>query len=283
MFITMAASKYLIHRIHITRWLLLASLCCIPVLSNARKLKLTAYLPESNPTGTAIIVCPGGSYFWLDKDTEGAKVAQWLNANGIAAFVLEYSHAGWAAFAYHVRVKGRSFPAGFNDLQRAIQQVKDNAAGYGVRADRVGCMGFSAGGHLTMYAAERLVETPLCLSFAACLYPVVSMSHPCTHKRSRRGLLGESPSKESLLSQSLEHHVPDNCPPVFLMNCEDDPVVDYYNSVLLDSALVRHNVPHQYVRYHTGGHGFGVSPEKTSAEAIGWKERFLEWLDQLWK
>lgn len=72
--------------------------------------KLTPYIPDKNPQQVGVIVCPGGSYFWLDKDHEGREVAEWLRENGIAAFVLEYSHGGWGAFAFHVRTKGRSFP-----------------------------------------------------------------------------------------------------------------------------------------------------------------------------
>lgn len=258
-------------------------LCLLAVNVNAHRLKLTSYLPESNPTGTAVIVCPGGSYFWLDTETEGTKVAQWLNANGIAAFVLEYHHAGWAAFAYHIRTGGRSFPAGFNDLQDALKFVKDNAGKYGIRPDRIGCMGFSAGGHLVMHAAEQLVGTPLEMAFVVPCYPVVSMTHPCTHKRSRRGLLGEFPTRHKKDSLSLENCVPKNCPPVFLMNCDDDPVVNSYNSVLLDSALTVQGIPHHYEHYKTGGHGFGVSAEKTTQEAIQWKERFLTWLHDIFK
>ena len=186
--------------------------------STMKAYRLTAYIPQENPTETGVIVCPGGSYFWLDKATEGEKVAQWLMENGIAAFVLEYSHAGWAAYAYHVRSAGRSFPAGFNDLREALDSVRARAGEYGLRTDRIGCMGFSAGGHLVMHAAEQLAGTPQAIAFVAPMYPVVSMTHPCTHKRSRRGLLGEFPSKAMKDSLSLEHHVPVNCPPVFLMN-----------------------------------------------------------------
>lgn len=250
-----------------------------PVLVQAYR--LTAYIPHENPTGTGVIVCPGGSYFWLDKDTEGEEVARWLCENGIAAFVLEYSHAGWAAWAYHVRGKGRSFPAGFNDLSEVLDSVRAHAAEYGIRTDRIGCMGFSAGGHLVMHAAEQLAGTPQAMAFVAPIYPVVSMVHQCTHKRSRRGLLGEFPSKVMKDSLSLEHHVPKNCPPVFLMNCDDDPVVHYHNSELLDSALTRRGIRHVYEHYRTGGHGFGVSEEKTTREAIGWKERFLNWLSSI--
>ena len=260
---------------------LLVLIAGLLMVSTTKAYRLTAYIPQENPTETGVIVCPGGSYFWLDKATEGEKVAQWLMENGIAAFVLEYSHAGWAAYAYHVRSGGRSFPAGFNDLREALDSVRARAGEYGIRTDRIGCMGFSAGGHLVMHAAEQLAGTPQAIAFVAPMYPVVSMTHPCTHKRSRRGLLGEFPTKAMKDSLSLEHHVPGNCPPVFLMNCDDDPVVHYHNAELLDSALTRHDIPHQYEHYRTGGHGFGVSAEKTTREAIGWKERFLAWLKSI--
>lgn len=263
--------------------LLFVILCLASLTVKAHRLKLTCYIPENNPTGTAVIVCPGGSYFWLDTELEGETVAQWLNANGIAAFVLEYRHAGWAAFAYHIRGGGRSFPSGYNDLLSALKQVRDRALFYGIRADRVGCIGFSAGGHLVMHAAEQLAGTTTEMAFAAVCYPVVSMTHPCTHKRSRRGLLGEFPKKSLKDSLSLENHVPNNCPPVFLMNCDDDPVVNPHNSILLDSALTVHNVTHQYMHYKTGGHGFGASAAHTTAEAIAWKMSFLEWLANILK
>lgn len=243
--------------------------------------KMTPFIPEENPLGVGVIVCPGGSYFWLDKETEGIEVAQWLCRNGVAAFVLEYSHGGWAAFAFHLRIRGRSFPSGFLDLSNALDTVYAHAGDYGIRRDRIGCMGFSAGGHLVMHAAEQLAGNESSISFVAPIYPVVSMTHGCTHMRSRRGLLGERPSSDWLDSLSVEHHVPANCPPVFLVNCDDDPVVHHHNAELLDSALTAHNIPHRYEHFRTGGHGFGVSELKTSEEAIQWKDRFLEWLNDL--
>ena len=259
------------------RFLLLAFLLSVSV--HAYRLK--AYIPTENPTQSGIIVCPGGSYFWLDKKTEGEQVAQWLCENGIAAFVLEYSHGGWGAYAYHIRTRGRSFPAGFRDLCNALDSVRNHANDFGIRTDRIGFMGFSAGGHLVMHAAEQLAGTSAAPLFVAPIYPVVSMTHPCTHKRSRRGLLGEFPKRCMTDSLSLENHVPRNCPPVFLMNCDDDPVVHPHNAELLDSALTVHNIPHHYEHYRTGGHGFGVTAQKTTAEAIQWKSRFLNWLKQL--
>lgn len=262
------------HRISLLLMVLLSTIA-------AHAIRLKAYLPASNPTGTAIIICPGGSYFWLDADGEGRQVAQWLQSNGIAAFVLKYSHGGWAAFAFHMRLPGRKFPAAHNELCAAIDSIRKHADSYGIRQDRIGCMGFSAGGHLVMQTALQRAGHADNMNFVVPLYPVVSMTAPCTHRRSRRGLLGEFPSRILKDSLSLENHVTKACPPVFLMNCDDDPIVDHHNAELLDSALTVHGVPHQYEHYSTGGHGFGVNAAKTSAEAIQWKDRFLAWLKQL--
>ena len=109
------------------------------------------------------------------------------------------------------------------------------------------------------------------------------MTEECVHKRSRRGLLGDSRTGNEALrdSLSLERHVPTDCPPVFLVNCVDDPVVDYRNSVLLDSALTAAGVNHRYVQFHTGGHGFGASERKGTAECRQWKGMFLEWIKSI--
>ena len=143
-------------------------------------------------------------------------------------------------------------------------------------------MGFSAGGHLVMSAGELFTggDRP---AFIVPVYPVVTMSAPCVHKRSRRGLLGDSRTRNKTLRDqlSLERHVPTDCPPVFLVNCVDDPIVDYRNSVLLDSALTAQQVPHQYVQFQTGGHGFGASETKGTQECRQWKQMFLEWIKKI--
>ena len=239
--------------------------------------RLKAYEAVSNPT-TAIIVCPGGSYCWLSKRYEGSEVARWLNRNGIAAYVLHYPTAGWAGFALHSRLyfPGRQYPDQLTAIEKAMRIVRQK--GY----QKVGIMGFSAGGHLALMAAANLPKS-LRPDFIAPIYPVVSLSHAVTHRRSRRGLLGEWRWRNTTMrdSLSMERHADRIACPVFLMNCKDDPIVDYRNSMLMDSALTVHNVPHVYIQYATGGHGFGASPHKTSPEAIGWRERFLQWLGAL--
>ena len=246
--------------------------------------------------GVAVIVCPGGSYSWHDRETEGYDVARWLQHNGIAAFVLNYRVQGIFQFVTHSRlvVPGRQHPKMLQDIQMALLHVRQHADEYGIDKNKVGAMGFSAGGHLVMSAAEFFhtdfisakgisVTESLRPDFVAPIYPVVTLREDVTHKRSRRALLGEYGKYKKCMrdSLSLELHVPDDCPPVFLVNCKDDPVVKYQNSMLLDSALTQKHISHRYIQYATGGHGFGASDTKGSPECRQWREEFLRWLKTL--
>lgn len=246
-----------------------------------KRVELTAYIPEGG-SRMAVVVCPGGSYFWHATQTEGYEVGEWLKANGIAAFVLRYRTAMVPAYISHFRLilRGRRYPDPQDDLLQALRYLRHHAAHYGISPDSIGAMGFSAGGHLVMSAAELFDESER-PAFVVPVYPVVTMDEACVHKRSRRALLGDSRTRNRALRDrlSLERHVPDNCPPVFLVNCKDDPIVDYRNSVLLDSALTAHDVPHRYLQYATGGHGFGASDVRGTAESRAWRGEFLEWLN----
>lgn len=244
---------------------------------------MTSYLAEGKGNA-AVIVCPGGSYLWHDMGGEGKDVGEWLQHNGISAFVLRYRTAGVGAFLtpYRYVFRGNRYPDALNDLLRAMQYVKAHSAELGIDASHVAAMGFSAGGHLVMSAAELLPreQRPW---FVVPVYPVVTMTEACVHRRSRRALLGDSRLRSRQLRDllSLERHVPADCPPVFLVNCKDDPVVDCRNSELLDSALTRQQVPHRYIQYQTGGHGFGASAHKGTAECRQWKEEFMAWFRRL--
>ena len=245
-----------------------------------KKVKLTPYIVEGD-NNIGVVICPGGSYFWHDSETEGHDVAKWLNKNGISAFVLDYRTGTVPAFIFHHRYlfRGNRYPDPQDDLRQAIRIVRKNATEFGVDTAKIGAMGFSAGGHLAMSSGELfdLQDRP---NFIVPIYPVVTMTNNCVHKRSRRGLLGDDKQNDASLKDllSLERHVPEDCPPVFLVNCKDDPIVDYHNSILLDSALTSKNVKHVHLLFETGGHGFGASDTKGTAECRQWKDKFLEWV-----
>jgi acetyl esterase/lipase len=245
--------------------------------------ELSVFLPEKPDTsGISVIICPGGSYYWLCMDNEGAAVAKYLNEQGITAFVLKYRTA----------MRGNHHPAMIQDLQRAMQMVKENAENYGINPEKIGVMGFSAGGHLAGTQAEyfdtdfigsgKALSTPVKPYFAAMIYPVVSMAgEEIVHKKSRKNLLGKKYSPELAKMMSLEKNVREDMPPIFLMHCTGDKTVDYRNSAALDKALTEKNVSHKFLLLDEkgrGGHGFGILP---NGKATGWIDEFLKWLQTI--
>jgi acetyl esterase/lipase len=264
----------------------------------AQEVYVTPYFTDDSRNAPTVIVCPGGSYHWLDVKGEGIEVSEWLRENGVNAVLLEYRTAGFGAFFWHYRyvARGNRHPDMICDLQRTIRFVRENADEMGIDANRLGVMGFSAGGHLAMSAAcfsetdyTDLPEGPSKVSlrpdFVGAIYPVVTMKGKYVHKRSRRGLLGEwgKYSDEMRDMLSIEENIPQDCPPVFMINCKDDPVVDWHNSVILDKALTDAGVNHKYILYETGKHGFGVSDIYGSPECRKWRDEFLIWLRGLYE
>ena len=262
----------------------------------AEEVIFTPYLADGAKNSPAVIVCPGGSYCWLDVKGEGIEVAEWLQSQGISAFLLQYRTAGFGAYftRYRYVARGNRHPDMICDLQRAIRYVRENADSFGINPDKLGVLGFSAGGHLALCSAcfsgtdytdmpEGPAKVSLRPAFVGAIYPVVTMSGEYAHKRSRRGLLGEWGKHNRKLRENLsvEKNIPADCPPVFIANCKDDPVVDWHNSVLLDEALTAAGIEHTYIQYETGRHGFGVSEVYGSKESREWKLRFKEWLDSL--
>lgn len=295
--------------------ILLTLLATPAVLARER---LTPYLvPDSvENTGIAVIVCPGGSYSWHDMQTEGVAVARWLNQNGINAYVLRYRVAGVPAYIFGYRVLGigHRWPEPLEDVLDALNYVYAHADEHHVDTARIGVMGFSAGGHLTMSSycynpSFRDSVTPSFRpKFLAPIYPVVTFRDdatppastsdsstltanrsslnrrvPLPHARSRRAALGVWQQWDMTLrdSLSIELHIGPDCPPTFLVACQDDPTVRYENSLLLDSALSANHVPHTFLLFRTGGHGFGASDTKGSPECRTWRPRFIDWVKGL--
>jgi acetyl esterase/lipase len=245
-----------------------------------KQTELTVFLPKKpDPSGISVIICPGGSYFWLDMDNEGFSVAKYMNNNGITAFVLRY----------RTSKNGVRHPAMIQDLQRAIEYVKTSAETFRINPEKVGVMGFSAGGHLAGMAAiysnirfctqeEQTTDISLKPYFAAMIYPVVSMQDSICHKKSRKNLLGKNYSDELKQMMSLEKNVYPDMPPIFLLHCTGDKKVDYRNSVVMDRALTEHNIKHKFLLFDEKGchgHGFGIRP---NGKATGWIDEFIQWI-----
>jgi acetyl esterase/lipase len=239
--------------------------------------ELIVFLPEKPDTlGISVIICPGGSYYWLDMNNEGYSVAEYLNGNGITAFVLRYRTA----------MHGNRHPAMIQDLQRSMCIVKSNAEKYKINPEKVGIMGFSAGGHLAGIMSEyfdtdfinidKKSSTPMKPYFSAMIYPVVSMEDSICHKKSRKNLLGKNYSTELAQMMSLEKNIRENdMPPIFLLHCTGDKTVDYRNSAEMGKALKNKNIPHKFLLFEENGHGFGI---KSNGKATGWIDEFLKWL-----
>ena len=207
--------------------------------------------------------------------TEGHDVAAWFKERGYHAFVLKY----------RVAMDGYHHPAMIQDFQRTMQLVRENASEYGIDPERVGAIGFSAGGHLVTMAGafgdknflkELGIETSVSLKpdFVIPVYPVVSMEKPYAHHWSQISLLGRSASDEIKHLYSMECQMTSGMPPVFLLACKDDKTVDYRNSVALDQALTEAGVEHEFILRETGGHGFGMN--------YGWGDTLYSWLKKLY-
>ncbi|HUB77200.1 MAG TPA: alpha/beta hydrolase, partial [Bryobacteraceae bacterium] len=237
----------------------------------------TPYLvPAGHGTGTAVVVCPGGGYVNLAMDHEGDQIARWLNSIGVTAFVLKY------------RLGPRyRHPIELGDAQRAIRTVRAKAGQFRVMPDRVGIMGFSAGGHLASTAAthfdagnpaatdaiERVGSRP---DFAVLCYPVISFTTPYTHRGSMRALLGDNPDPKLAESLSNELQVTPQTPPTFLFHTNSDTVVPPENSMLFYMALRKAGVPAEIHIYANGPHGVGLAP--TDEALSTWPARLADWL-----
>ena len=243
-------------------------------VSNVSHATLTVSLAE-HPNGTAVIVCPGGSYLTLSFQKEGLEAAQWLNRHGITAFVLKS------------RLVEYGQPAPLQDVLRAIRLVRSQAATYGVAADRIGILGFSAGGHLAGSAgtlfADPLGRTGAPLDavsarpdFMMLIYPVITMEDPYAHANSRKSLLGAQTSPELQAHWSLEEQVTPQTPPAFLVATEEDKTVPPMNSMLFYQALMKAHVPAELHLFEKGVHGFGL--RLTSGPTAHWPDRAVDWM-----
>ena len=235
---------------------------------------ITVYLPAPDrATGAAVVICPGGGYMRHVVDREGHPIARWLTEHGIAAVVLEYRLP-----------QGRSFVP-LLDAQRAVRMVRARAAEWHLQPNRIGIMGFSAGGHLASTAgthfddgdpksADPVARVSCRPDFMILIYPVITMTEK-THSGSKRHLLGADPKPKAVRLFSNEKQVTDKTPPAFLAHAKDDVSVPPENSRMFRDALGAHNVSVEYLELPSGGHGLnGCQGPMWEA----WKKKSLEWL-----
>jgi acetyl esterase/lipase len=237
------------------------------------------FLPASNPTKTGVLVIPGGGYMHESLVKEGSMIAQWLNARGVAAFVLHY------------RVAPYTYPAPLLDGMRAMRVIRAHAAEYGLDEDRIGVWGFSAGGHLSSVlathfdealpnteslptdATDKLSDKP---AFAVLAYPVISMDPAIAHMGSRTALLGKDPDPKMQAMFSSELQVSEKTPPVFLFATTDDKTVPVANSVRFYEACAAKHIDVEMHLYEHGPHGLGLAKGRPGVEL--WTEALAAWM-----
>lgn len=230
--------------------------------------------PDGEPTG-CIVVCPGGGY-GMRANHEGEPIARWLNSIGLSAVVLRY------------RVSPYRHPCPLLDAQRAIRYVRATAADWKIDPERVGILGFSAGGHLASSAsvhfdegdpeAEDAIDRQSCRPDAQILcYPVISYS--AGHTGSFFNLLGQEPDEALLEQLSSDRQVKANTPPAYIWHTADDEIVPLDNVLLMSKGLRAKGIPHELHVFESGKHGLGLAERQP--DVAEWTKLCERWLIRL--
>ena len=248
-------------------------------ISNVIAPTLTKFTP-AKPNGTSVIICPGGGYVRLAIDHEGVEVAKTFNEYGITAFVLKYRLPNDS-----IMVDKTLGP--LQDAQQAIRIIREKSTSWGLNPNKIGIMGFSAGGHLASTASTHFNfladatlkdTTSVRPDFSILIYPVISMNDSITHMGSKISLIGKNPSTELAKLFSNELQVTKDTPPTFLVQAGDDGTVPIENSIRYYEACIKNKVPVEMHLYPKGGHGFGMHNKTTSDQ---WFDRLMNWLESL--
>ncbi|GAB3661582.1 alpha/beta hydrolase [Echinicola sediminis] len=242
--------------------------------------QLTVYKPQNNnQNGKALLICPGGGYGIIAIQHEGYQIARWYSEQGYTAAVLKYRlpqedllHASWEV--------------PLMDAEEGIRFLRKNAEQWGYSADKIGVLGFSAGGHLASsvsvhhHPAEgnRVSSKP---NFSVLVYPVISMDTTITHQGSRKNLLGEKLGTELESYFSNETQVNKDTPPAFLVHSWDDRAVPAENSIRYAKALQEQGTPVELHLFEKGGHGYGSGNTERHGNAAKWLELSSQWITDL--
>lgn len=234
---------------------------------------LTVYRPaKASHRNAAMVVCPGGGYAMEVVDREGHAIARYFAAQGLTMAVLKYRLPKADTFE-------KGLPDSQQDALEAIRVLRRHAADWRIDPQRIGIIGFSAGGHLAgstaMLGEAADGSRP---DFAVLMYAVTIMHGESMHAGSRERLLGPAPSEARIAEFSLEKRARPGLPPFFLCHATNDKVVPLPNAELLAEALRKVNVPVELLIVNSGGHGFALDHDEESAR---WKEKLVIWLDAL--
>ncbi len=229
---------------------------------------LTVYRPEGAVgAGAAVVICPGGGYGVLAHDKEGHEIALWFAERGVTGVVLKYRLPRPKGHVY-----GHTAPLA--DATRALELVRENAEAWGIDRDRVGIMGFSAGGHLAA-SASTLLSGSAGPDFTVLVYPVITFREGVGHMGSRRNLLGEEDTGALLTRFCCDENVSADTPPAFLVHTSDDGV-KVENSLRYYAACRAAGVSAALHVFERGGHGYGM---RAKDRPVGqWPELMLGWM-----
>jgi acetyl esterase/lipase len=248
-------------------------------ISGVTEPSIVPFFPSSGrANGTAVLICPGGGYAYTTFDVEGYDIAKWLNSIGVTAFVLKY------------RLPAEGHQQGYNvpleDGQRAMRLIRAHADDWKLDPNKIGVIGFSAGGHLastlaTQYSkavyskVDRADDLNARPNFLMLGYPVITMKSGITHSGTRLRLIGNNPSQQMIDEFSNELHVTGDTPPTFIVQANDDPV-STLNSTLFYQALKSADVDAEMHIFRQGGHGYGI--RKAHGSLVLWTALADEWL-----
>lgn len=227
--------------------------------------------------GATVIIFPGGGYGINALSHEGHDVARKFNEIGISAFVVKYR------IPDHRTMLNKEIGP-LQDAQQAIKVVREQAAKFKIDPERIGIMGFSAGGHLASTAGTHFKEThipnekntSLRPDFMILAYPVISFQDDIGHRGSRNNLLGDNPDKSKVDHYSNELQITKQTPPTFLIHAGDDKTVEVANSIKFYENLKKHDIPAELHIYQSGGHGFGLKNPTTKDD---WFLTCKHWLE----
>lgn len=259
-------------------------------ISNVTVPTLTAYLPaKDKATGAAVMICPGGGYAILASSHEGSDIARWFAEQGVAAFVLKYRLPNPAIMTNQHEVP-------LMDAMQGIRLIRRDAASYGIDPNRIGVMGFSAGGHLASTLSthwngpepatarvtgnESVQSTSAQPNFAILMYPVITFGEKA-HAGSRNNLLGtlkDDAAKIAYYSNELQ--VTAQTPPTFLVHSMDDKAVPVENSISYYLACLKNGVQAEMHLYPKGGHGYAMRTADKGSVA-NWPDACKGWLKSI--